>query len=130
MATHNYVVQGNNPVSIKVNVSASGVSHTTVRMQDNTISANSGEDPTGLIPLTPVGNGNDIKGTTCDSITTIDLGGVDPTQWQSIFDNLTINYTLSGGMNGDDTFGLDADDDKGKSTTGKIIVVQKLISFN
>jgi hypothetical protein len=90
--------------------------------------ADSTGDATGSISKTVIATANQLDGCIVEIDTIIELDTVDPSLWQSCFDNLNAAYQFTGGKFGDVQFVCDSDDKK-KSGTGKTITIAKMIKL-
>ncbi|HLY68740.1 MAG TPA: hypothetical protein VKR53_03355 [Puia sp.] len=118
-------------IILNVRVSTAGIAFSKAQLfvdKAGTDIPNCDCDDDGDIIDCQTGVNTDIKGKMLGIATSVDLETVDPSLWQTMYDNLVIKYTLSGGTGGKKTFNY-ADEDKSKDPTGQFIQVNKFINL-
>ncbi|HYK43682.1 MAG TPA: hypothetical protein VEV83_00845 [Parafilimonas sp.] len=129
MARENYILSNNsNDVSIEVNVSTPGIAITKVfkitPVEIEEIKRS--EDGTGDIEPTDIDKASTLNNTLIKITEDIDLKNVAQDLWQSCFDNLVIQYTMRGGINGAETFTC-KNEEKSQSNNKRFIGCEKRI---
>lgn len=133
----NYVVNNSNDdITIEVNVSTPGIVSTRVNQRrppaDFEVISKSTEPPNsnakGRIIEKRVGQSKSVVGQEIQIDTVIRLDLIPKIDWPTIFENLSIEYILRGGVNGETVLEV-KDDEKEKTTSGKTIRVIKEIKF-
>ncbi|MCA2856523.1 MAG: hypothetical protein IM449_16935 [Microcystis sp. M065S1] len=133
----NYKVDNSNDdITIEVKVSTQGIVSTRVNQRRPSASfdviTKSTEPPNsnakGRIIEKRIGQAKAVFGQEIQVDTIIRLDLIPETNWPTAFDNLSIEYILRGGVDGTIVFKI-TDDEKEKTTSGKLIRATKEIKF-
>lgn len=130
------VDNSNDDVTIEVNVSVPGIVSTRVNQRrppaDFEVVSKSTDPPNsnakGRIIEKRIGQAKAVLGQEIQIDTVIKLDLIPEENWPDIFNNLSIGYTLRGGINGETTIDIE-EGEKEKTTSGKTIRVIKEIKF-
>ena len=102
-----------NKISLSVKVGTVGVAYSSVNLKRSgglsEFLKESGTD-SGSVSKTLIGVGKDIKNSVVVVVTVIDFSGFSSTERKNHITNISANYTISGGLPGQQKFNFDSDD--------------------